>query len=188
MESIRTEVLPQNITGYDISQVSYDSSMVDLFKCLFCEKICENPTYIECCHSLACHKCFKQVSKSNLICEKCGNYLRNKDPEAIVLGLLEALRVKCDYDCGSECGFKEIKDHEKYCTLNPDALFKCQTCELDFAKLDFQVHNCTKSLKKNFERLKNEMSKLKLDNSYDLLGKMKHSLRYDIDLCEYFLF
>jgi hypothetical protein len=158
-------------------QAEIEESMLDVLKCTICSNICEDPKNFSCCEEIACNKCAKTFLVRNNLCPSCNS----ENPQIYKLGkilsdLYLSLRVNCIFDCGNVSVYSEYKNHEQVCINNPDAMFECPTCELNFSKEKLKSHDCTEELRNTLKNLK-----LQKEQNYseddETLNLIKHSLK-----------
>lgn len=163
-------------------QADIEESMLDVLKCTICKNICVDPKSFSCCEEIACRKCAKTFLVRNNVCPSC----KCDNPQIQILGkilsdLFLSLKVNCSFNCGNVTNYSEYKNHELLCVNNPDALYKCSSCDLNFSKEKLKSHDCTEELRKSLKSLKLEKEKERLnadeDETVNTINIIKHSLK-----------
>ena len=96
-----------------------DINTEEMFKCKNCKKLIDEPYESECCGSLFCKSCMKDLNYTKCKqCKKTFHFRKN----LFAKNLMKKVELKCEHQCGQKFNLEEMKLHLLRCE---NKLFKC---------------------------------------------------------------
>jgi hypothetical protein len=180
--------LPSNGVKNNTKALSFfvDNSFLSSLICCYCKSIPRTPAILKCCQKICCIKCSSKneenslESEKKLICPGCHKLGKKSEPSNKIMKIFENLKLKCKFTkCESKVPFMQIGEHEKLCDYNPNGMKKCETCKLEYLRVN-DNHQCIPDLLQACENTMKEINSLKnnfSDKNTELVYKIKHSTK-----------
>ncbi len=134
----------------------------DYFKCNLCLRLIKDIMEVSNCEHLFCKECITEWLKENPICpidHKRINQRYLRKPPRVVIGLLDELQVKCEFEsfgCPIICRLPQLEAHQQSCEYRGDVLAQC----VNGCGLKNRKHSCVELLKSVIDSQNNKISKL----------------------------
>ena len=180
--SIYYEIISYRVDQSRLS-IESSETLNESLLCSICQEVAYKPEECSVCQSLFCSDCIKtwleKKAKCPLDCpppftshkphkvirqalgalKYCCNFKANGCEEIITLDNLEKHEGKCNFsmikcpfsnECSAEFLRKECDEHQKICEF---FLLRCEKCDFEIKRKDFNSHDCIKYLKEKYIKL-----------------------------------
>lgn len=152
--------------GYDIQR--FPNDIDEELICSICGGVLQDPIQISTCEHTFCQICIEEWLSRSHICpiDRIPIEIDQlKSIPRILKNLLNRLDIRCENDgCTSIIKLDLLVNHLNDCQYSPKKLIQCKNhCGITIFKDDISNHNCIKSLRLEFDNIKNDLEIYKND-------------------------